>query len=134
MPHRLTPRTRLAYAVLLALFGIVLVYRALDFGERVSDLLHGDVHAREPFDIDLPDFRLSGVEPEAAAAGLQANDVVLRIDGTPVHHTGADLWVPLRRASAGDRMTVDVRRAGVAAPITASIELRPIRTGPVPVL
>ena len=136
MAKPLSSRTALAYGALLLLFAIVATYRVLDFTERVGDLVHGDVHAREPFDLDLPEFRLVSVEAEAAEAGLKPNDVVQRINGVPVRHTGADLWLPLRAASAGDRMTVEVMRpdAPNGSHVTASIVLRPIRTGPVPLL
>ena len=136
MAKPLSSRTALAYGALLLLFAIVATYRVLDFTERVGDLMHGDVHAREPFDLDLPEFRLVSVEAEAAEAGLKPNDVVQRINGVPARHTGADLWVPLRAASAGDRMTVEVMRpdAPNGSHVTASIVLRPIRTGPVPLL
>ena len=126
----LTLRTKAAYAVLLLLFAVVAVYRVIDFTERLGDLVYGHIHVREPFDIDLPEFSLTSVEPEAAEAGLRAGDVVVAINGARVHATPADLWVPIYKATAGDRLAVEAVRSGEAGRrLTASIVLRPIRTG-----
>ena len=136
MDQRLASRPRLAYATLLVVFAFVATYRLLDFTERVSDLRDGQVHAREPFDIDLPAFRLASVSAEAAAAGLRPDDEVRRINGRAVRRIAADLWIPLRQARAGDRMIVEVWRPGTpaAARTTASIVLQPLRTGAVPAM
>ena len=116
--------------MLAVLFAIVAVYRVIDFTERLGDLTYGHVHVREPFDIDLPEFGLTSVEPEAAAAGLRAGDVVVAINGARVHATPADLWVPIYKATAGDRLAVEaVRPDENGRQVTASIVLRPIRTG-----
>jgi sigma-B regulation protein RsbU (phosphoserine phosphatase) len=122
-------RAKALYALLALLFAIVAVYRVLEFRERLGDLLEGQVHVREPFDIDLPAFRLESVNPEAAAAGLQAGDVVRRIGGTPVRPLAADLWVPLRRARAGDRLVVGYWRPGTppAEERRADVVLAPLR-------
>jgi sigma-B regulation protein RsbU (phosphoserine phosphatase) len=126
------PRAKALYAALALFFLIVAAYRALDFNERLGDLLYGQVHVREPFDIDLPEFTLSGVNPEAAEAGLRMGDLVRRIDGQSVRGLIADLWVPLRQARAGDLLRVDVWRPGTPedAVQTASVRLRPLRDGP----
>ncbi len=123
-------RAKVGYTVLGLLFVVVAVYRVIDFTERLGDLIYGQVHVREPFDIDLPEFNLTGVEPEAAAAGLRAGDVVVAINGERVHATPADLWVPIYKATAGDRLAVDVVRPSEnRRPVAASIVLNPIRTG-----
>ena len=124
-------RPKVLYGVLALFFAIVATYRFFDFSERIGDLLHGQEHVREPFDVDLPEFSLSGVNEEAAAAGLQAKDVVRSIGGRPVRPLMADLWVPLRKARAGDRLTVEYWRPGTPGgdTRTAAIILRPLRTG-----
>jgi len=123
-------RAKVGYAVLLLFFAVVAMYRVIDFTERVSDLAYGHIHVREPFDIDLPEFTLTSVEPEAAAADLRAGDVVVAINGARVHATPADLWVPIYKAAAGDRLAVEaVRPSEGARRVTSSIVLRPIRTG-----
>jgi sigma-B regulation protein RsbU (phosphoserine phosphatase) len=131
MPLVLPVRTRAAYAALAFFFAIVAIYRVLEFRERLGDLLYGQVHVREPFDIDLPEFRLVSVMPEAAAAGLQEGDVVRRIDGRVVHPLAADLWVPLRRASAGDRLVVGYWRPGTPETDvrTGDVILAPLHDG-----
>src|SRR5688572_14965812 len=125
------PRAKALYALLALLFVVVATYRALDFIERLGDLQQGQIHVREPFDVYMPEFRLGSVEEEAAAAGLMAGDVVRRIGGRSVRYLVADLWVPLRRARAGDRLVVDVWRPGSPPDETrsASVVLRPLRTG-----
>jgi len=124
-------RAKVAYAVLALLFAVVATYRVYDFTERLGDLLHGREHVREPFDIDLPEFSLVGVEDEAAVAGLRARDVVRSIDGRAVRPLAADLWVPLRKARAGDRLVVGYWRPGTPAGETrsGSIVLQPLRPG-----
>ena len=124
-------RTRAAYAALAILLAIVATYRVLDFRERLGDLVYGLVHVREPFDIDLPEFRLTSVTPEAAAAGLKEGDVIRRINGAAVRPLAADLWVPLRKASAGDRLAVGYWRPGTPETDvqTADVTLAPLRAG-----
>jgi hypothetical protein len=77
-----------------------------------GDLLYGHIHVREPFDPDLPEFRVSAVNAEGDEAGVRAGDVVRRINGTPMRYLAADLWAPLYHARAGDRLTVEVWRLG----------------------
>jgi sigma-B regulation protein RsbU (phosphoserine phosphatase) len=124
--------TIVLYAALALLFLISATYRALDITERVGDLRHGTGYVRDPFDIDLPDWELEGVEPEAAAAGLQRGDTIRAINGNPVRPTGVDMWRPLRNARPGDRLTVDAVRGpdGSGGPVRAAIVLTPLREGP----
>jgi phosphoserine phosphatase RsbU/P len=118
------------YVVLALLFAVSAAYRVLDISERFDLLWHGSERARDPFDPDLPEYRLEGVEEESAAAGLQRGDVLVTIDHQPVHYSPTDLWRPLRRLRPGDRLAVEVRRPGTPGPINAALVLRPLRTGP----
>ena len=129
-------RRTILYAALALFFAVVAVYRALDFSERLDGLLNGQVLAREPFDIDLPEFSLSSVNEEAAAAGLQPKDVVRGIDGKPVRYLAADLWVPLRKARAGDPLAIEYWRPGTpeSAVQRTTVRLRAIRAGAAPVV
>ena len=124
---------KVLYSLLACFFAIVANYRYFDFTERLGDLLHGQEHVREPFDIDLPEFSLSGVNPEAEVAGLRPGDVLRTIAGRPVRHLVADLWVPLRNARAGDALRVDFWRPGtpVARTQPAIVRLRALREGAV---
>src|SRR5688572_23929978 len=122
------------YAALALLFLISATYRALDVTERVAELLHGTEYVRDPFDIDLPEWELEGVEQESAEAGLRRGDTIRAINGNPLRPTGVDLWRPLRKARAGDRLTVDVLRGPDASgePFRAAVVLSPLRDGAPP--
>src|SRR5687767_2095135 len=119
------------YAALALLFLISATYRALDVTERVAELRHGTEYVRDPFDIDLPGWELEGVEQESAEAGLRRGDTIRAINGNAVRPTGVDLWRPLRKSRAGDRLTVDVVRGpdGSGEPFRAAVVLKPIRAG-----
>jgi phosphoserine phosphatase RsbU/P len=122
----------LLWGLLAVLFLISATYRALDISERIGELRHGREFVREPFDIDLPRYDLTGVEEEAARAGLKPGDRVTRINDQRLHYSGTDLWVPLRAARAGGRLTVEATRfsGGEASTVSASIVLQPLRPGP----
>jgi uncharacterized protein YndB with AHSA1/START domain len=47
----------------------------------------------------------------AADAGLQAGDIVLRVDGVPVYAI-TDVWVLMRERKAGEQVTVEYVRGG----------------------
>ncbi len=131
MPVALRPLRKpyLLYAGLALLFLVSATYRVLDIAERVGELRHGREYVREPFDIDLPEYTLSGVEDEAASAGLKRGDRIVGINGRQMHYSGTDLWVPLRAARAGDPLRVEATRIvdGRPATKTASIVLQPQR-------
>ena len=60
----------------------------------------------------------------AAAAGLRVNDVVVAVDGKPV--TGqAALVAAIRDHRPGDTLKIDVRRAGTAMVVSATLAIRP---------
>src|SRR5688500_13508908 len=120
------------YGVLALLFIISATYRVFDITERVRELRSGADYVRDPFDIDLPDWELQGVEREAEEAGLRRGDTIRAINGRPVRPTGVDLWRPLRTARAGDRLTVDAVRGPNATgpPVSASIVLQSFRAQP----
>jgi sigma-B regulation protein RsbU (phosphoserine phosphatase) len=113
------------YGVLALLFIISATYRTFDIAERVAELRDITAYVRDPFDIDLPNWELQGVESEAERAGLQRGDTIRALDGQPVRPTGVDLWRPLRKARAGDRLTVDAVRGPNATgpPVRVSIVL-----------
>ena len=117
------------WGLLSLLFLISATYRVLDISERLGELRHGRELVREPFNVDLPGYDLVEVEEEAARAGLKADDRITRINGQPLHYSAADLWVPLRAARAGDRLTVEATRrtAADASTVRASIVLQPLR-------
>jgi sigma-B regulation protein RsbU (phosphoserine phosphatase) len=121
----------LLWGLLSLLFLISATYRVLDMSERIGELRHGREFVREPFDVDLPLYDLVGVEEEAARAGLKPGDRITRINDQPLHYSGTDLWVPLRAARAGDRLSVEATRlaSGQLSIVHASIVLQPVRPG-----
>jgi sigma-B regulation protein RsbU (phosphoserine phosphatase) len=132
MPPAKRELSAVLYGVLALLFIISTTYRVFDITERVRELRRGADYVQDPFDIDLPDWELQGVEREAEEAGLSRGDTVRAINGRPVRPTGVDLWRPLRTARAGDRLTVDAVRGPNATgpPVSASIVLQSFRTQP----
>jgi phosphoserine phosphatase RsbU/P len=122
-------RDYLAYAALAVLFAISATYRALDVSERVGEVRHGAERVRDPFDLDLPQFEIVGLEPEAEQAGLRRGDTIRIINGNPVRGTAVDIARPLRDARVGDRLAVTAARGtnGIVETITASIVLQPLR-------
>lgn len=62
-------------------------------------------------------------EGPAAAAGMQAGDIITTVDGRPV--TGeADLLMRLRSAAAGDSLAVTVNRDGTTVDLTITLGSR----------
>lgn len=116
------------YAVLAVLFLIATAHRVVTMTEHVRELRHGDELARDPFRIALPHPERESVEPEAERAGLKPGDQIVRINDRRFGYRGADLWVPMRAARAGDRLTVDAMRVSDShpSPVAATIVLRPI--------
>ncbi len=69
---------------------------------------------------------LQAVDPAspAGAAGLEAGDQVLRLDGQPVISIADVQWV-LHQAGASATLEVEARRPGRKAPVSARIRLAP---------
>jgi uncharacterized protein YndB with AHSA1/START domain len=61
----------------------------------------------------------------AAAAGLQAGDVLVAIDGAEIH-TVPELGAALRRHQAGDAITLDVVRGQERRPVEVTLAQRPM--------
>jgi sigma-B regulation protein RsbU (phosphoserine phosphatase) len=115
-------RTRFLYFGLAVLFAISMGYRMREIRDRVELLLHSEVHARRPFNIDIPGNQIVGPEAAAASAGLRAGDTIVNIGNRPFRGA-VDLFVPLKDARPGDRLNVQVRsKTGEVK--TASIELK----------
>ena len=82
-PHRLRLDAVL-YGLLAVLFAIVLTYRVRDTIGQLDEVMHGDVLARLPLDIDFPQFTIGSLEPEAERVGLKEGDHLVGIEGRPV--------------------------------------------------
>src|SRR3989442_664627 len=116
----------LAYAALAILFLISLTYRLRDTVDRIDEMRHGATFARLPFDVDFPRFAISGTRPESDHAGLQMGDIIVGIEGRPLRGV-PDLFVPLRNARAGQRLSIQVDSPTPTEHTrrTVSIELQP---------
>ena len=62
------------------------------------------------FDFDAITFRVTTIDPPAEAAGLRKGDVVLAVNGRSIGGV-ADYIGAVRRARAGDRLRVRIRRS-----------------------
>lgn len=114
----------LAWTALAVLLAVSLTHRLRDTDDRLDELRRGSVVVRLPVDIDLPQFTVSEVQPEAAAAGLRVGDAISGVAGRPADSL-AHVFAPFREARAGDRVAVQL-----ASGTTASVELKPLRDGP----
>src|SRR6267378_5904421 len=121
-------RGRMLYFALALLFAISLTYRIREIIDRVDLLSHGAERAKEPFNMNVPGVEITGVEPEAAAAGIQKGDTLLAFAERP-YRGAVDFYVPLREARPGDRMNVQVRSADGAVR-NSTIEMQPFSVAP----
>src|SRR5688572_32915452 len=124
-------KTPVLYIVLAILLGIALTYRGRDTAARLEEVVRGHELVRPPFYADFPRFTLTDLTPEAEAAGLRTEDVVVAIQGQRV--LGLDQFItPVMRAAPGDTLTVDVESTASTGPVarTATITLEPMRRGP----
>lgn len=86
-----------------------------------------DVHAVLAEEYGLPvGPRVESVSPGSCAekAGIQEGDILLSIDGTPIESTN-ELLVALRALHAGDRVKVELFRAGAELEVTVTLDERP---------
>ena len=107
LPERRRLTKRRLYALLLLILAISLTHRLRDAADRLSFVLAGD-YARDPFDVRLPTFEIGGLEPESEAAGLQAGDVIVEVEGRPLDGA-AVFYTTLHELGVGDRLNVTVR-------------------------
>jgi phosphoserine phosphatase RsbU/P len=117
-------RGRIRYFALALLFAISLGYRIREILDRVDLLVYPGDHVRDPFNIALPGIEVTGVTPEAEAAGIAAGDLLVAVAGRP-YRGAVDFYTPVRKARPGDRIDVTVRSSGLIK--NASIELGPYR-------
>ena len=121
-------RGRMLYFALALLFAISLTYRIREIVDRVDLLSHGAERAKNPFNVNVPGVEITGVEPEAAAAGIRKGDTLLAFAGRP-YRGALDFYIPLREARPGDRLNVQVRSADGAVK-NSSINVQPFNLTP----
>src|SRR6266446_7170652 len=103
-------RGRMLYFALALLFAISLTCRIREIIDRVDLVFHGTERAKSPFSMNVPGVEITGVEPEAAAAGIRKGDTLLAFAERP-YRGALDFYIPLREARPGDRLNVQVRPA-----------------------
>jgi sigma-B regulation protein RsbU (phosphoserine phosphatase) len=116
--------------LLVAVFAFAAFYQA-GYSYAILDLMRfGTVDAREPFEFGYRLNVISGVYPEAAAAGIHFLDVLEQVDGQPF--TGTRVLERVADARrAGDILAVVVRRPD-GSRLATRIRLAAIRSTPPP--
>jgi S1-C subfamily serine protease len=66
-----------------------------------------------------------GPDSPASRAGIEAGDIVVDVDGTPIDGQGA-LIAAIRDRSPGDTVAIDVLRGGSRLTLTATLVERPV--------
>jgi sigma-B regulation protein RsbU (phosphoserine phosphatase) len=117
-------RLKLAYAALLLLFAATVVYQAKAIQDAMRPLFHPERVARSPVILvnGLPIIRLA--LPEAAQAGIQQGDTLLRVNGKALTGAGV-LGEVLEQSVPGAAMTLTMRRGDEPAERTFVVQLRP---------
>jgi phosphoserine phosphatase RsbU/P len=110
--HRLLS---LALAALFVVAATLSMRAALD---RFNELLHGDQYVDTSFGLDTLTFKVDALDPEAERAGLRKGDIVVGVNGHPVHGW-SDIYGPVRRAHTGDKLLMRVKRRGTAGVVEA---------------
>jgi phosphoserine phosphatase RsbU/P len=121
-----------AYVSLFLLFAISLTNQTRNAVDGLDLLLRSADHVRDPFEIDGPELALTGLQPEARAAGINSGDVIARIGGRPLQGF-TDLYSVLRGARPGERLRVQGQSStsGSVVEKDVFVELRPaLPTGP----
>ena len=125
---------RLQYALLALVAILALTHVYLGAVNNFQNLAHGHVRVRYPFFGGYLGNTLTLAQPEAKAAGLNAGDTVLTINGQPF--TGsAVLLEQVRQSQPHQTLTVTFHphdAPSPATPSTAAIVLRPERNTPAP--
>ncbi len=100
----------LAYVSLAALFLLSVAHWTRDAFDNIDVVRHATEYIRDPFELDEANRDAISLQPEAVAAGLKSGDAVLAVNGRPLDGFVV-YYSALRRARAGDRLSVQVRYA-----------------------
>lgn len=116
-------RRRFLIALLGLVLGLLQARLSVDM-VRLAD--RPESFAQWPMSVKGSTLGLSGLEPEALAAGLAEDDRLLAIEGRPVRGT-LDIMAPLGKRAPGDRLEVTVERNG--ARVEARVPLAAFKSG-----
>lgn len=116
---------RLASVALAALFVVSIAISLRSTQDRFDEMLHGGRYVSETFAVEFQTFKVDELDSEAERAGLRKGDVVVAVNGRPVHGL-SDMQGPVRRARTGDRLLVRVMRTGANGPREQDISV-PLR-------
>src|ERR1700742_4828023 len=97
--------------------------------DTVRHELNVTQRSNAPFNIKTPGATLDRLQPEARAAGLEAGDRPVSLDGRPIPGPGP-LMGAVRLHRPGSVVDVEVTRNG--QPVSAKVTLAPVRTTPLP--
>jgi len=112
-----------AYLGLAALLLIAGVDAVRDARDRIDEILHGAELARHPFSLDSVTLAISGLTPEAQAAGLRDGDVLRAVNGRPLRGL-SDFAGPVRQARVRDRLDVRVRSAAADGAVEKDVSIQ----------
>ena len=116
---------RVASLALAALFVLATTLSLRAAADRFDELLHGDRYVDTSFGLDTQTFKVDALDPEAQRADLRKGDVVVGVNGRPVHGW-SDIYGPVRRARTGDHLLLRVQRPGAAGTVEKDISV-PLR-------
>jgi len=106
-----------------------LLYWGADTQDRFRLGLHSDQIARSPFHLDADTRKVTGVESEAAHAGLVTGVTIESLNGVP--YTGVAQWEAVNSpAQPGDVLLVGFRRSdGTSGTVQIALVAQPSRPG-----
>ena len=99
----------LATLGLCALFLIAATQWLRDTRDRVDEMLYGEQYVSQSFFVNAFTLKVTALEPQAEAAGLQKGDLLLSVNRRAVEGL-ADYVGAVRRARVGDQLHVRIRR------------------------
>jgi sigma-B regulation protein RsbU (phosphoserine phosphatase) len=121
----------LLYLTLAVLFAIVLVYRVRSTIDGFEEVARADRIARPPLGVNVADFVVGSLEPEAEAAGIKIDDRLVEIDGRPIAGFN-DFGRTFANAPAysTSRLGIETPSASGGSRRTVTVSLQPMRAGP----
>jgi S1-C subfamily serine protease len=91
---------RLPSVLLAVLFVVSMTNSLRGAWDRFDEMLYGGQYVRPSFDLETQTFKVDALENEAERAGLRKGDIVVSVNGRPVHGW-SDIYGPVRQARTG---------------------------------